>query len=94
MLRLVGELQLAPGAPPAGVCGLLDCAEPGEDYWIINRSILDDVHADLQELKARKRTRVEANLLFTTACLASALSIPIAIVIVLLRNGVSPSMVT
>ena len=23
MVRLVGEMQLAPGAPPVGVCGLL-----------------------------------------------------------------------
>ena len=70
------------GLPPVatGLAGAL--------HRIINRSILDDVLNDLQELKAGKRTCVEANFLFTTACLASAMSIPIATVLALLLNSV------
>lgn len=57
-------------------------------HRIINRPILDDVITDLQELKAGRRTCVEANFLFTTACLAAALSIPIATVIALLVSSI------
>ncbi len=69
------------GLPPVATCLAITF------HRVVNRPIIADVLTDIEELKAGRRTCVEANFLFTTACLAAALSIPIATVIALTVNS-------